>query len=210
VARVVSGQVRAWSACASLRSARCVQAAPAIGHHRNGAERLARTWPGRAPRPPAHDAGNATRAARPGLRPERVRFGLARLGVPRPRRPSATTGTAVRRRPSKPEMPPSSSQAPGLRMRPGGSQSLAFGDGLPKTRKRQKKPRTWPGRAPRAPAHSAAIPAQAARPVPRPERVRLDAVHLEAPRPRRPSATTGTALRGCPGPGPVVRHVHSA
>jgi len=31
---------------------------------------------------------------------------------------------------------------------------------------------------------------------------------LDVSRPRRPSATTGTALRGWPGPGPVVRHVH--
>ncbi|MGA2660831.1 MAG: hypothetical protein ABSH34_25380 [Verrucomicrobiota bacterium] len=49
--RELRGQFRARSACASLRSARCAQAAPAIGHDRNGAETMARTRPGRGPRP---------------------------------------------------------------------------------------------------------------------------------------------------------------
>ena len=75
------GASRPASSAPGARAPRCgsprgAQAAPAIGHDRNGAERLPKPRPGRAPRPPAHDAGNAARAARRGPRPERVRLSL--------------------------------------------------------------------------------------------------------------------------------------
>ncbi len=65
--------------------------------------------------------------------------------------------------------------------------------------------RTWPDRARRRPAPATGVPAQAGRPGPPSKRVRLDAFRLEAARPSAQSPRAGPALRGWPGPGPVVR-----